>query len=139
MDDETLLLLLKGGHLDMHDRIARGAWPHPSLTFDAVASYLATVLEKNDGWFPHRWEPRRPGQPVREGGTIERQGKSRYVYRSSAATPGNPTILNRSVETVFSSARDAAVHYMKWDLNLPGDLDGWKVLVQPEVHAASTG
>jgi hypothetical protein len=29
---------------------------------------------------------------------------------------------------VFSNAHDAAVHYMKWDLNLPGDLDGWKVV-----------
>jgi len=35
--------------------------------------------------------------------------------------------LNRSIETVFANARDAAVHYMTWDLRLPGDLDGWKV------------
>jgi hypothetical protein len=127
VDDDTLLLLLKGGHLNMPDRVALGAWPHPNLTFDAVANYLATVLEQNDGWFPYRWEPHQPGQPVREGGTIERQENGRYIYRSSAAHPLNPTTLNRSVETVFSNARDAAVHYMKWDLNLPGDLDGWKV------------
>ena len=112
----------------MPDRIALGAWPHPKLTLDAVASYLASVLELNDGWFPYRWEPHYPGRSVREGGTIERQRNGQYIYRSAAAHPGNPTILNRSVETVFSSARDAATHYLKWDLHLPGNLDGSKVL-----------
>jgi hypothetical protein len=73
------------------------------------------------------WE-HRPGQPVREGGTIERQGSHRYVYRSAAARSLSPATLNKSVETIFSSARDAAVHYLKWDLHLPGDLDGWKVV-----------
>jgi hypothetical protein len=111
----------------MPDRIALGAWPHPNLTLDSVASYLATVLEQNDGWFPYRWEPHRSGQPVREGGTIGRQGNGRYIYRSAAAHPGNPATLDRSVERVFSNARDAALHYMKWDLHLPGDLDAWNV------------
>ena len=128
MDDETLLLLLKGGHLNMPDRIALGAWPSPNLSFEAVSSFLAVVLEQNDGWFPHRWEAHQPGQPVREGGTIERQGNGLYIYRSTAGQPDSPTTLNGSVETVFSNAHDAAVHYLKWDLHLPGDLDGWKVL-----------
>lgn len=36
MDDPTLLFLLKGGHLNVADRIARGLWPHPPLMPDAV-------------------------------------------------------------------------------------------------------
>ena len=128
MDNETLLFLLKGGHLSMPDRIARGAWPHAALSFDEVANYLAMVLEQNECWFPYRWEPHRPGQPVREGGTIERQDHHRYVYRTAAAHPVSPSTLNRFVETTFSNARDAAVQYMNWDLHLPGDLDGWKVV-----------
>jgi hypothetical protein len=100
----------------MPDRIGRGLWPHAPLSFKAVADYLAMVLKESDAYFPHPPVPHRAGQVVWEGGTIERQENDRYVYRSSA------------VETVFTNARDAAVHYLKWTLNLPGDLDGWKVV-----------
>lgn len=128
MDGETLLFLLKGGHLSMPDRIARGVWPHAPLTLDYIADYLAIVLEQGEAWFPYRWDPHHPGEFVREGGTIERQQVNRYVYRTSAHHPTSPTTVSRTAETVFSNARDAAIHYLKWDLNLPGDLDGWKVL-----------
>ncbi len=128
MDDATLLDLLKGGHLSMPDRIERGLWPHAPLSFKAVAVYLASVLEQSDDFFPGPRVHHVAGEPVQEGGTIEKQKDSTYVYRSAAARPISPTTLNRYVETVFTTARDAAVHYLKWDLNLPGDLDGWKVL-----------
>ena len=128
MDSETLLFLLKGGHLSVPDRIARGAWPHAPLPLDYITDYLAIVLEQGDASFPYRWEPHRPGQLVREGGTIERQGVDRYVYRTNAHHPTSPTTLSETAETVFSNARAAAVHYLTWDLHLPGDLDGWKVV-----------
>jgi hypothetical protein len=128
VDNETLLLLLKGGHLSMPDRIACGVWPHAPLSFDMVVNYLATVLEQGDAWFPYRWEPHRSAETVREGGTIERQQVDRYVYRTSASHPISPTTLSQSGERVFTNARDAAIHYLKWDLHLPGNLDGWKVL-----------
>lgn len=127
MDDETLLLLLKGGHLNMPDRIARGLWPYPPLSFEAVVTYLANVLEQGDAWFPFRREPRRPGEPIWDGGTIERQKVNRYVYYATAANPISPTTLLFETETVFTNARDAALHYLRWDRHLPGDLDGWKV------------
>jgi hypothetical protein len=129
VDDETLLFLLKGGHLSMPDRIARGVWPHSPLAFDVIANYLAGVLERDEEGFPYQWEPPRSGQIVREGGTIERQGSCRYVYRNIAAHPVSPTTPSRFVETAFSNSRDAAVHYLKWDLGLPGDLDGWTVVM----------
>jgi hypothetical protein len=128
VDNETLMFLLKGGHINMPDRIARGAWPHSALPFDTVATYLAEALEQGDVWFPYQWEPARTGQPVREGGTIERQANDQYIYRNAAAHPGSPTTISRSVERVFSNARDAAIHYLKWTLHLPWDLDGWKVV-----------
>jgi hypothetical protein len=65
VDNETLLLLLKGGHLSMPDRIARGARPHPLLYFAAVANFLAAVLERDEASFPYRWEPHRAGLAVR--------------------------------------------------------------------------
>jgi hypothetical protein len=128
VDNETLLVLLKGGHLSMPDRIARGLWPHAPLFFDTVANYLATVLEQGDAWFPYRWEPHRSGELVQEGGTIERQQVDRYVYRTSAHHPTSPTTLSQTEKRVFANARGAALHYLNWDLHLPGDLDGWKVL-----------
>jgi hypothetical protein len=112
----------------MPDRIARGVWPHSTVPFEAIAKHLAAVIEQGDVWFPYRWEPPGTGQLVREGGTIERQANDRYIYRNAAAHPGSPATINRFVETVFSNARDAVVHYLKWDLHLPGDLDGWKVV-----------
>jgi hypothetical protein len=36
-------------------------------------------------------------------------------------------VVAHSGKTYFTSAEDAARHYLKWDLDLPGDLDGWKV------------
>jgi hypothetical protein len=127
-NNETLLFLLKGGHLSMAERLTRGVWPHPPLSFGAVAIFLAKTLEQGERWFPYEWEPHRPGQIVREGGTIERQGENRYVYRNASAQAASPTTLNRFNETEFSDPLDAAVHYLRWDLHLPGDLDGWKVV-----------
>ena len=40
VDDEPLLILLKGGYLSMPDRIS-----HAPLSFGAVADFLAKVLE----------------------------------------------------------------------------------------------
>jgi len=37
-------------------------------------------------------------------------------------------VLAEQTEKVFSSSQDAARYYLKWDLNLPGDLDGWTVV-----------
>ena len=51
MYDATLLFLLKGGHLNVPDRIARSLWPHPPLTLDAVTEYLAGVLESGERCF----------------------------------------------------------------------------------------
>jgi hypothetical protein len=50
------------------------------------------------------------------------------VYRAARAHPIKPHLLAESTERVFSSAEDVARYYLKWDLHLPGDLDGWKVI-----------
>jgi hypothetical protein len=127
MDEETLSLLLRGEHINMPERIARGLWPHPSLKFSEVLAHLTRLLQQHR-WFPSEWQPHSEGKPVREGGTIERQGLDRYVYRAARSNPIHPYILADSTERVFSSAEDAARHFLKWDLHLPGDLDGWKVV-----------
>ena len=127
MDEETLTVLLRGEHIDMPERIERGLWPHPPLSFAEVLVHLTKLLHQNR-WFPREWRPHLEGKPVNEGGTIERQDVERYVYRANRAHPIQPNILADSTESVFSNAEDAARHFLKWDLHLPGDLDGWKVV-----------
>ncbi|MGA9391990.1 MAG: hypothetical protein WBV69_16285 [Candidatus Sulfotelmatobacter sp.] len=127
MDEETLTMLLRGEHLSLPDRIARGSWPHPPLRFSQVLAHLTKLLDQHK-WFPREWKPYRVGEPVQEGGTIEHQGRDRYVYRAARAHPIQPRALAESTERVFSSAEDAARYFLKWDLHLPGDIDGWKVI-----------
>ena len=127
MDEETLTMLLRGEHINMPDRIARGLWPHPPLRFSQVLAQLTSLLDQHE-WFPWAWKPHREGEPVHEGGTIESQGPDRYVYRASRSRPIQPHALAESTELLFSSAEEAARYFLKWDLRLPGDLDGWKVI-----------
>jgi hypothetical protein len=122
MDADTLTFLLRGGHMNMPDRIERGAWPHPPLKFEDVMRHLVGVLESEE-WFPNEWKPDRVG----EMGVIECRPWS-YVYRCQRFHPTNPSVRADYIEKVFGTAEEAARCYLKWDLNLPGDLDGWKVV-----------
>jgi hypothetical protein len=127
MDAETLTYLLRGGHLNVPERKARGLWPHPPLSFAEVVRHLTKVLEE-ERWFPLEWQPAAPGESIGECGVIERQSPTRYVYRVQRHHPLDPTVLAEQTEKVFRSAEAAARFYLKWDLHLPGDLDGWKVV-----------
>jgi hypothetical protein len=111
----------------MPDRLARGIWPHPPLRFPDLVQILADCL-RNSEWFPDQWRPPQKGQLVREGGNIERLGTDRYLYRAQSSNPLDPTLVTHSGEVLFTNAEDAASHYLIWDLHLPGDLDGWKVI-----------
>jgi hypothetical protein len=65
---------------------------------------------------------------VHEGGTIERVGRIWYVYRAQRHHPLSPTTLVEKSQRVFFTAAAAARHYLRWDLNLPGNLDGYQVV-----------
>jgi len=111
----------------MPERIANGPWPHTPLNFSGVLAHPTKLLDQHR-WFPREWEQHREGEPVHEGGTVERQGLDQYVYRAARAHPVQPRVLAESTERVFGSAEDAARYLLEWDLHLPGDLDGWKVI-----------
>jgi hypothetical protein len=123
MDRETLKFLAAGGHMNMPERISRGLWPHPPITRKELLAAVAEAISEQE-WFPRRWEPSSPGEPVKEGGVVERQAPDRYVYRAQASKPSNPGLLHRPVEVVFRTAAEAAAWYIRWDLP-PHDLDGW--------------
>jgi hypothetical protein len=127
MSPEVLTRLLRGEHLNMEKRSELGAWPHPPIPLGEVVDHLVAVLEK-ERWFPREWQPHDGIHNVHEGGVIERAAAHRFVYRYQRAHPTQPAVLAEEFERMFATAREAAEFYLKWDLNLPGDLDGWKVV-----------
>jgi hypothetical protein len=128
MDSETLTFLLRQGHLDMKTRVERGIWPHAPLKYDDVLQHLVQIIKK-ETWFPRVWESAVEGKPIYEGGVIERKSPNKYVYHSQRHQAYSPYILAEEMHKEFNSAESIAKHYLKWDLNLPGDLDGWKVIL----------
>ena len=128
MIEKSLLeQLLRGGRVSMQERVARGAWPHPPLRFDELAEQVAALIQAETA-FPRPWVAPEPGQPIYEGGVVIREAPNRFVYRTQRHHPLDPTVFVESAETVFRSADAAARHYLKWDLGLPGSLDGWEVI-----------
>jgi hypothetical protein len=126
MDSESLTLLLRGQHINMPDRLERGLWPHPPLRFSDLVQHLAEILRRGTP-FPRFWLAHKKGQVVVEGGVIEKH-RDGYIYRSQRSAPLDPSALAETNERRFESAEAAASHYLRWDLHLPGDLDGWKVI-----------
>ena len=126
MDEATLVFLLRGGRISMEERARRGLWPHPPLRMKALAGQIAEIVRR-DGAFPHPWRGHRPGEPVDEHGVIERRGLLRYVYRVQRHYATDPFRVAEVSERRFLTARGAARHYLRRELNLPGELDGWKV------------
>jgi hypothetical protein len=126
MDEETLVVLLRGGRMSAEERVQRGLWPHPPLRMKALEATVARLVER-DGAFPHPWRPHRPGEPVDEHAVIERLGPLRYVFRARRHCATDPFRVAETGTRWFLTARGAARHYLRWELHLPGDLDGWTV------------
>src|SRR6266851_437996 len=113
MDSESLTHLLRGGHYNVPERIARGIWPHPPLQFDALVQHLAQIIETKR-WFPYEPKQHRPGEPVDEFGFIERVAPGRFVYHSQRGYAHDPYTMAGSSKTAFTKADDVARHYLKW-------------------------
>jgi hypothetical protein len=111
MDSEALTFLLRGGHLNMPERKARGLWPHPPIKFSEIVHHLTKILE-TEQWFLLEWRPAVPGEFVGEYGVIERQSPTRYIYRVQRHHPIHPTVLAEQTEKVFKSAEAAARYYL---------------------------
>jgi hypothetical protein len=127
MDNESLTYLLRGGHYNVPERIARGIWPHPPLQFETLVEHLAQLIRK-ERWFPYERKPHKAGEAMDEFGIIERIAPNRFVYHAQRHSAHNPCTMAESSENVFATAEEVARHYLKWSLHLPGDLDSWTVL-----------
>ena len=127
IDHDTLTYLLRGGHINMPDRIDRGLWPHPPIKYSDIVRHLVRIIE-SEKWFPREWTPAVPGETVWEGGVIERKSRWQYIYRTQRHHPLNPRLLAEEYRKIFFTAKGVAKHYLKWDLHLPGKLDGWLIV-----------
>lgn len=56
MPPEILTFLLRGGHLDVEERKAKGLWPNERLRYSEVLDHLAAVIEHEE-WFPRMMQP----------------------------------------------------------------------------------
>ncbi len=124
MPPEFLARLLKGEHIGMPERFELGLWPHPPISLEFVTQSLTRLLQECR-WFPR--EPAPANGVVGEGATIEHVPTGKFIYRSARSDPADPTLIVNSMERPFATAREAAEFYLRWELGLPGDLDGWKV------------
>ena len=119
MDAETLTFLLRGGHLNMEERNEKGLWPHPPLSYTDVCDHLIHVIE-NEEWFPCDLSQGREGVVIHnKGGT--------YICHSLQYSAFGAPIISDKQEQSFDTPREAVDFYLKWDMHLPGDMDGWKV------------
>lgn len=124
---EMLTRLLKGEHFGMECRRRLGLWPSEPLRYADLVAHLARVLETVE-WFPFEIPVSAPGEPVREGIYVRREAADRYVCVTHRTMADHPLRLAGHGERVFHSSYSAAEYYLKWELNLPGRLDGWLVV-----------
>lgn len=127
MDYDTIIFLLKDGHLNMEKRREKGIWPHPPLKFNDLVNVIVTYLKDNK-WFPDEWEEPKSGELIGDSSAIEKVNERKFIYRSVRSAPIDLTRVGERTEKIFTTAATAAEYYLRNDLCLPGDLDGWKVI-----------
>ena len=119
MDRDTLTYLLKGGHINVPDRISKGIWPHPPLKYKDVRAHLVSLIE-NTEWFPCDLTS------GKEGVVIQNKNGKYICHVLHYSAFGAPIVSEKKIKK-FKKPEEAADYYLKWDLFLPGDLDSWKV------------
>ena len=127
MPPDILTELLADRHFNMQERKDLGLLPHEVLRYDEVREHLAGLIAKQE-WFPRRYRPHVPGEPVDERLVVQRLDTDRYVGHGQRAQAVAPTILAEEWHPSFTSARSAADWFLRGEHGLPGDLDGWKVV-----------
>ena len=126
MPPDILTFLLRGGHLNVEERKARGLWPNETLRYSEVLGHLTEVINQED-WFPKSMPEHKVGDLVYEGTVIQRIPPSRFIYHSRRPSVYDLRALAAESKEEFDNAKDAADFYLRWELHLPGRLDSWIV------------
>lgn len=126
MPKEVLTLLLRGKHINVDERKAKGLWPNETLLYSEVLDHLSKVIEEAE-WFPRRMPDHKLGDLVYEGTVIESVSPKRYICHSRRPSAYDLRTIAEESKQEFTNPKDAAEFYLKWELNLPGTLDSWPV------------
>ncbi len=126
MSPDILTFLLRGGHLNVEERKARGLWPNEQLRYSEVLDHLVSIIQSAE-WFPRRMPDHKQGDLVYEGTVIQNVSPSRFICHSRRPSVYDLRALAEQSQKEFSKAKDAAEFYLKWELQLPGRLDSWVV------------
>ena len=127
MDNNELLFLLKGGHMDMPTRIAKELWPHSPILLSECIDVILDYLESNK-YFPVPWVEKKNGEFIGDWMVIEKNDENNFLYRYRYSDPVNLLKIADQGDKTFKSGYEAAKYYLQHALYLPGDLDGWKVI-----------
>ena len=123
---DILTFLLRGGIMNVEERKTKGLWPNERLSYSEVIDHLVNVIQREE-WFPRKMPHHISGDLVYEGTVIQRTSPSLFVCHSRRPSVYDLYSIAEESQKQFSNAKDAAEFYLKWELNLPGRLDGWVV------------
>lgn len=126
MPPDILTFLLRGGHLNVEERKAKGLWPDERLSYSEVVDHLASVIQGEE-WFPRKMPDHKPSDLVYVGTVIQKISASRFICHSRRPSVYDLRALAEQSEKEFTKAENASEFYLKWELNLPGRLDSWIV------------
>ena len=105
---------------------AKGLWPNEKLRYSEVLNHLVSVIKREE-WFPRKMPNHKSGDLVYEGTVIQRISPSHFVSHSRRPSVYDLYTVAEDSQQNFDNPKDAASFYLKWELNLPGRLDGWIV------------
>ena len=118
----ALLKLLAGGHVDLLTRKQAGLDTNVVLRYNDLVKLL-TAEVKAKGKFPFEFDDSIP----QDGMCIVRKGWH-YVCMSCRTRADCPMVEAERSESWYFFCASAVRDYMRWNLNLPGSLDGIKVI-----------
>ena len=117
---EILLKMLQGNHIYPEERQQLGITRDMVLSLNDLIEVLVEELNRA-GRFP---------SDVDEGILALREGmylvklQCGYECRMLRYSVHNPNVVAEAKKTLFEDPKEAAAFYMKWELGLPGRLDG---------------
>ncbi len=116
--------LLKGKHIDVKERAQKGAPVTAILKYGDILRVLKDMINESR-IFPFDFNDSE--YTNYEGIVIERKDE-KFLCHSQRMHPTNPGEIVEKITKEFDNIDEAANYYLKWALNLPGDLDGYKVI-----------
>jgi hypothetical protein len=114
--------LLAGEHLFPQEREQFGITSTTQICLDDLERFLANEINHANRFPPETKQDSL--SPLYEGIKVTKVSEDKFVCTTRRALANNPSEIAEQAETVFNNAKDAAKFFLKWELYLPGRLDG---------------